>query len=263
MSRFHSNMCSWKSVIKHCFSDMQELLNLNCLASTLYAKGLLTDQELQEITNEHAVPSRQNSHFTRNILPYKGERSFETFLEVLENDKQHSGHKELFAKLIKCYKGARAHSSTGEIDSDHTYVTKRQLKLIFGELMDMVRDTICDQLKEVIAQQKKHEELQKFHEEQEQNRHQAMMKLINNLVNQQHSNGGLDPDVPQDSQRRISAISIASSVVTGGGYSADYEESETLSVHSSLEDMKPFGSIPCSPDDEHSVSDTHQCRTYA
>ena len=249
-------MCSWKSVIKECNSDLQQLLNLNCLTPALYTEGLLTDQEQQELTNEASVPCKQNSHFIQTILPFKGEQSFKKFLKVLENDNQHSGHKELFDRLAHCYTaGTRVHSSTrkSKNDSEHLNLTTRQLKLVMGEL----KDALLGQFKEVIMTQKRHEE-------QEQNRYKVLMNLINILINQQRNNNGVDADEPD--QRRISVLSNTTSLsissAVGSCYSADCEESDTLSVYSGdysslAEDAKPTANRLCSPDDEQPV-----CKCY-
>lgn len=235
-------------MIKQCNSELQELLNLNCLTTTLYAEGLLTDQEQQELANEASIPCKQNSHFIQKILPFKGEQSFKTFLKVLEIDNQHCGHKELFDYLAKCYTaGARG----SEDDSERMNVTKQQLQLILGEV---IKDAVHDQLKEVIR-------LQKRHEEQESNRHKTLTNLINSMFNQLRNNSGQsDTDVDQ---RRVSVISnatsFASSAGVGSSYSADCEESYTLSIHSgddsNLADAKPIASSGslCSPEDEQLV----------
>ena len=245
-------MCSWKSVIKECNSDLQQLLNLKCLSPALFAEGLLTDQEQQELANEASVPCKQNSHFIQTILPYKGEQSFNKFLTVLKNDDQHSGHKELFERLARCYAAARIHSLTpgNEDDSEHLTITTRQLKLVLEEL---IKDAVRVQCKEMIMVQKKHEE-------QEQRRHKALMNLINILINQQRNNSGVDADDPD--QRRISVLSNTTSLTVssavGSCYSADGEESDTLSIYfgeypSPAEDAKPTASRLCSPEDEQPV----------
>ena len=246
-------MCSWKSVIKQCNSDLQQLLNLNCLTAALYAEGLLTDQEQQELANESSVPFKQNSHFIQKILPFKGEQSFKKFLRVLENDAQHCGHKELFDNLARCYARVHIPSTFGnEDDSEHIDLTKRQLKLVLGEL---IKESVRNQIKEVLT-------LQKKHEEQEANRHKKLINLLNSFLNQQRNNSGVDTE---GDQRRISTISNTTSFTTcssavGSSYSADYEESDTLSIYSGeypglVEDIKPTTSILGSPDDEQLVCD--------
>ena len=239
-------MCSWKSVIKECNSELQQLLNLNCLSPALYKAGLLTDQEQQELAKEAAVPSKQNSLFIRTILPFKGEQSFKKFLTVLENDKEHCGHKELFIKVTRHY--SMRHSSTprSEIELEH---------INLSTLDKLIKDAVKDQVKELIT-------LQKKHEEQEHKRHNALMHLINSLINQQrNSNGATDAD---EKQRRISLLSTTtsltgiSSAISGSGYSADCEESDILSLHSAdyssfAEDAKPIVSYLYSPEDEQLV----------
>jgi len=231
-------------VIKQCNSELQELLNLNCLTAALYREGLLTDQEQQEITNDAALPYKQNSHFVHKILPFKGEQSFKKFLALLENDNQHSGHKELFAILVQCYTGKCVQSSKSERedDSERINVTKRQLKLILGEL---INDTVGEQLKEMVAIQKRHE---------------VLLNLIMNNLNQRRNNDGLNPD--DENHRRISYVSNTTNSsrnsAVGSSYSADCEGSDTLSIFSGdlsglmMEDMKQQHSL-YSPDDEHLV----------
>ena len=237
-------MCSWKSVIKECNSELQQLLNLNCLTPVLYKEGLLTDQEQQELAKEAAVPCKQNSHFVQTILPFKGEQPFKKFLSVLENDKQHCGHKELFERLSRHY--TTRHSPTPGTD----YESERLNLLTLGKL---INDAVKDQVKELIT-------LQKKHEEQEQNRHKVILSLINRLINQQRNSNSTDGE---EGQRRISVISSAASLTTSSAvdsscYSADCEESDTLSVHSAdysnfAEDAKPIASNLCSPEDEQLV----------
>lgn len=245
-------MCSWKSVIKQCNSDLQQLLNLNCLTAALYTEGLLTDQEQQELANEASVPSKQNSHFIQKILPFKGEQSFKKFLRVLENDGQHCGHRELFDSLARCYARVHVPSAFGnEDESERVDLTKRQLKMLLGEL---IKESVHDQFKEVLT-------LQKKHEEQEANRHKKLMNVLNSLFNQQRNNSGVDTEGPD--QRRISTISNTTSFTTcssavGSSYSADCEESDTLSIYSGeypglAEDIKPTMGILGSPDDEQLV----------
>ena len=237
-------MCSWKSVIKKCNSELQQLLNLNCLTPVLYKEGLLTDQEQQELAKEAAVPCKQNSHFVQTILPFKGEQPFKKFLKVLENDKQHCGHKELFERLSRHYR--TGNSSTPGTDNE----SERINLLSLGKL---INDAVKDQVKELIT-------LQKKHEEQEQNRHKAILHLINKLINQQQNSNTTNAE---EGQRRISVISNATSLTTssavdGSCYSADCEESDTYSVHSGdysnfAEDAKPIASNLCSPEDEQLV----------
>lgn len=109
-----------------------------------------------------------------------------------------------------------------------------------------------DQIREVLTQQKRHEE-------QELNRHKTLMNFLNSVFNQQRNNNGVDTE---RDQRRISTISNATSITTcssavGSTYSADCEESDTLSIYSgeysSLVEDKPTTSLLCSPDDEHLV----------
>ena len=255
-------MCSRKSVIKECSLDLQQLLNLNCLTPALFTAGLLTDQEQQELTNEASVPCKQNLHFIQTILPFKGEQSFVTFLKVLENDNQHSGHKELFDKLVHCYKaatGGQTSTPGSENDYEHVNITMRQLKLVLGEVLgefacELIKNTVRDQFKEMMKSQKRHEEL-------EQNRYKALTNLLNSLINQQRNSNGVDAD--EADQRRISVLSnttslTVSSTVGSGSYSADGEESDTLSVYSGeyscfAEEAKPIASRLCSPDDEQLV----------
>ena len=233
-------------MIKQCNSKLHALLNLNCLSHALYAKGLLTDQELQELGTESSVPSKQNSNFIQKILPFKGEQSFKIFLNVLEDDEEHSGHKELFDCLNCCYKETCAGN---ENDLELRNLTKRQLELVLGEL---IKEAVRDQFKEMMT-------LQRKHEEKEVNRHKTLMSLINSLFNQQRNNNGLDAE---EDQRRISTISNTTSFTTGSmvgsTYSADCEESDTLSIFSDFsgvaaEDTKLARRILSSPDDEHSV----------
>lgn len=237
-------MCSWKSVIKQCNTKLQELLNLNCLTTKLYAEGLLTDQEQQELTNEAALPSKQNLHFIQKILPFKGEQSFKRFLKVLENENQHCGHKELFESLAQCYARTCVQPS---LSSELANLTQQELKSMLGEV---IKDAMRDQIKEVITLQRKHEEL-------EINRHKFLINLIHGLFNHQRNNSGVDADDHHEDQRKISvASSITNSSAVGSAYSADCEElSDSLSTHSGdySEDMKSFGNSLYSPDDEQMV----------
>ena len=137
--------CPYKNVIRGCSKDLQELLNLNCLMDSLWSKGLLTDQEQQELTSENGVPSRQNTFFVHKVLPYKGDEAFQKFLRILEKDRQHSGHKELFHKLSNCYAGKESvQPSDSEVEC--CTVTKRS-----SELEQIIRETIKNELRDELA----------------------------------------------------------------------------------------------------------------
>ena len=124
-----------------------------------------------------------------------------------------------------------------------------------GELIkDAVRVQCKESLTEMIMCQRKHEE-------QEQSRHKALLYLINILINEQRNNIGVDAADEPD-QRRISVLSNTTSLTVssavGSSYSADCEESDTLSVYSGeypspAEDAKLTANRLCSPEDEHPV----------
>jgi len=206
---------------------------------SLWSKGLLTDLEQQELTSEIGVPSKQNSFFIHKVLPYKGDHAFQRFLRILEKDRQHSGHKELFHKLCNCYTGKEnVQPSDSEPESCNA---AKQTNL--SEFEQVIRETIKNEVKNeilselsttfsalmetmLVSMDKKLKESQQVIEtrlsdrlEKQEQEQLDRYKQLENMIKK---------SIMQAKSRSISVTSNRSSMISSNYY-GDCEESDTIS----------------------------------
>jgi len=206
---------------------------------SLWSKGLLTDQEQQELTSEIGVPSKQNSYFIHKVLPYKGDQAFQRFLRILEKDRQHSGHRELFHKLSSCYSskenvqpsdsepescnlGCNTMKLTGQPEFEQIIreTIKNELSSTFSTFMETMLVSMDKKLKE--SQQEIEAKLSDRLQKQEQehiDRYKQLENMIKNSI----------------SQAKSRSISVSSTITSNrsstisSSYYGDCEESDTIS----------------------------------
>jgi len=206
----------------------------------LWSKGLLTDQEQQELTSEIGVPSKQNSNFIHKVLPYKGDRAFQRFLRILEKDRQHSGHRELFHKLSSYYSskenvqpsdsepescnlGCNAMKLTGQPEFEQIIreTIKNELSSTFSTFMETMLVCMDKKLKE--SQQEIEVKLSDRLQKQEQeyfDRYEQLENMIKNSTSQAAKSRSISVS---------STITSNRTSVISSSYYGDCEESDTIS----------------------------------
>ena len=81
----------------HC-SDIVQTLNMEMLTPHLLQNGLLAPSEYQEL-DALGTSWKQAKYFLLIVLPTKGEGGFKRFLKCLKEEREHSGHQDLFRHL--------------------------------------------------------------------------------------------------------------------------------------------------------------------
>ena len=69
-------------------------MKVNELMPHLIAKDLLTRSEREKLDSLQGLEYDQNKYLLK-ILPRKGDHSYKLFLECLEEEKEHLGHKDI------------------------------------------------------------------------------------------------------------------------------------------------------------------------
>ena len=87
----------WRYVDEH-FSKIIYTLNVKQLMPLLIEKGLLTPSEREELDKLQGLQHDQNKHLLQ-ILPRKGEKSYELFLQCLREEEEHMGHQDILRWL--------------------------------------------------------------------------------------------------------------------------------------------------------------------
>ena len=94
-----------KRHVQMLFELEQELktnFNISCLLSKLVNQGLLTDEEEATLMLPGQSNLEKNNKFL-SILITKGYREFSKFLQALNEEHQHLGHKDLYWKLLAAH----------------------------------------------------------------------------------------------------------------------------------------------------------------
>lgn len=86
------------AVTEHCH-DIIQSLNMEMLTPHLLQNNLLAIPEYQQL-DAQGTPWKQSEYFVLRVLPTKGEEGFKRFLNCLKEEKEHSGHQDLF-RLLK------------------------------------------------------------------------------------------------------------------------------------------------------------------
>jgi len=80
--------------------DIEQLLDLPALIPQLNAHHLLTPGQAEELSNEHYSHSQRVTKLLQYIQK-KGLEGYRRFLQAIEKETTHIGHKELYATLTK------------------------------------------------------------------------------------------------------------------------------------------------------------------
>ena len=78
--------------------ELKSTLNLPCLLPGVIKRKLLTNGEVAQLKHPNKPNLEKNYEFL-NILKTKGSKAFVKFLEALQEEDQHLGHEDLYAKL--------------------------------------------------------------------------------------------------------------------------------------------------------------------
>ena len=88
----------YEAILNHHFDVIIKLLNLSSLLPHLQQRGLLTEQENEQLRKHHTTNFEKNSEFL-HILKTKGFRAFNLFLDALKAENAHLGHEDLYMIL--------------------------------------------------------------------------------------------------------------------------------------------------------------------
>ena len=81
--------------------NFQELIDLSTLIPHLASKFLLSDEDLEYMTNKHFTRSDKITKLLQ-IIPTKGKSGFQLFMHAIKEEKTHLGHKELYQIVSQC-----------------------------------------------------------------------------------------------------------------------------------------------------------------
>lgn len=84
-------------VTDHCH-DIIQSLNMEMLTPHLLQNDLLAPPEYQQL-DALGTSWKQAKYFLLNVLPTKGQDGFKRFMKCLKEEKEHSGHQDIFRRL--------------------------------------------------------------------------------------------------------------------------------------------------------------------
>ena len=91
---------SYQRVLRNNERKITDLTNLPCLLPILYAKGLLTEIERRTLQQMPEYEINRSARLVQ-ILLSKGGNAFPLFIEALQEESEHMGHKNLAVTLLE------------------------------------------------------------------------------------------------------------------------------------------------------------------
>ena len=108
-------------VLENSARDITNLTDIRCLFPILYSKGLITDSKFKSL--EEIPAHDERSQLFYNILANSERKpsAFQLFIEALQEEKHHVGHKLLASKLLEEVSKIKS----GEVTSSESELKKQ------------------------------------------------------------------------------------------------------------------------------------------
>lgn len=102
---------SYQRVLRNNERKITDLTNLPCLLPILYAKGLLTEIERRTLQQMPEYEVNRSARLVQFLLS-KGGKAFPLFIEALQEEDEHMGHKNLAVQLLENSKSSTIKTRT-------------------------------------------------------------------------------------------------------------------------------------------------------